>query len=44
MVAGRVRQVFVLYRNNCMGICLGRLNIDCLSRVDVLQGWLFEQV
>ena len=29
-VAGYVRQVFVLYRNDCKGICLDRLSIGCL--------------
>ena len=36
MVAGRVRQVVILYSNDYMGICLGRLCIDCLRRVVVL--------
>ena len=37
MVAGRVRQVVVLYSNDCTGICLGGLNISCrLKRVVVL--------
>ena len=34
MVAGRVRQVFVLYSNNCMGIGLGD------STLVVLDEWL----
>ena len=28
VIAGRVRQVVVLYSNNCMGICLGGLSIS----------------
>ena len=36
VVAGRVRQVVVLYSNDCMGICLGGLNIGRLRRVVVL--------
>ena len=35
MVAGRVRQVVILCSNNCMGICLGELNIGCLIEVVV---------
>ena len=35
MVAGRVRQVAVLYSNNCMGICLGGLRTGRLRRVVV---------
>ena len=31
MVAGRVRQVVVLYSNDCMGICLGGLSIGRLK-------------
>ena len=34
-VAGRVRQVVVLYSNGCMGICLGRLSTGCLIEVVV---------
>ena len=33
MVTGHVRQVVVLYSNNCMGICLGGLSTDCLRCV-----------
>ena len=36
MVAGRVRQVVVLYSSNCIGICLGGLSIGRLRRVVVL--------
>ena len=36
MVAGRIRQVIVLYSNDCMGICLGKLSIGRLRRVVVL--------
>ena len=35
MVAGRVRQVVVLYSNDCMGICLGGLSTGCLIEVVV---------
>ena len=44
VVAGRVRQVVVLYSNDCMGICWGGLSIGRLRRVVVLWRWLFEQV
>ena len=27
MVASHVRQMVVLYSNNCMGVCLGRFSI-----------------
>ena len=40
----RIRQVVVLYGNNCMGICLGGLSIGRLRQVAVLQRWLFELV
>ena len=33
VVTGHVRQVVVLYSNNCMGICLGGLSTDCLRCV-----------
>ena len=36
VVAGRVRQVVVLYSNNCMGVCLGGLSIGRLRRVVAL--------
>ena len=36
VVAGCDRQVVILYNNNCMGICLGRLSIGCLRCVVVL--------
>ena len=36
VVAGRVRQVVVLYSNDCMGICLGGLSIGRYRRVVVL--------
>ena len=44
VVADQVRQVVVLQSNDCLGICLGTLNIVRLRRVVVLQRWLFEQV
>ena len=44
VVAGRVRQVVVLYSNDCTRICLGALRIGRLRRVVVLQRWSFEQV
>ena len=44
VVAGCVRQVVILYSNDCSRICLGRLSIGCLRRVVVLQWWSFEQV
>ena len=28
VITGRVRQVVVLYSNNCLGICLGGLSIS----------------
>ena len=36
VVAGHVKQVVVLYMNDCMGIVLGRLNISRLGKVVVL--------
>ena len=36
VVAGRARQVVVLYSNDCMGIGLGELGIGCLRQVVVL--------
>ena len=36
VVAGRVRQVVVLYSNGCLGIGLGRLRTGCLRRVVIL--------
>ena len=44
MVAARVRQVVVLYSNDCMGICLGLLSIARLRRVVVLKRRSFELV
>ena len=44
VVAGRVRQVVVLYSNDCMGICLGRLSTGRLRLVVILKRWSFEQV
>ena len=38
MVAGRVRQVVVLYSNDCMGICLGGLRIDRLTEMVIRVG------
>ena len=38
VVTGCIRQVVVLYSNNCMGIGLGRLRVVALER------WSFEQV
>ena len=38
MVAGRVRQVVVLYSNDCMGIGLGELSIGRLKEVVVGRG------
>ena len=36
VVAGCIRQVVVLYSNDCIGICLGELSIGRLRRVVVL--------
>ena len=36
VVAGCVRQVVILYSNNCMRIGLGGLSIGCLRQVVVL--------
>ena len=44
VVAGRVKQVVVLYSNDCTGICWGGLSIGRLRRVVVLQRWSSEQV
>ena len=38
MVVGRVRQVVVLYSNDCVGICLCGLSIGCLGRVASYRG------
>ena len=38
--SGRVRQVVVLYSNDCMKICWVRLSIGRLRRVIILQRWL----
>ena len=35
VVAGHVRQAVVLYSNDCMRICLGKLRIGCLVEVVV---------
>ena len=43
MVAGRVRQVVVLYSNNCMRICLGWHSIGRLRQVDVYRGGRFNR-
>ena len=44
VVAGRVKQVVVLYSNDCTGIRWGGLSIGRLRRVVVLQRWSSEQV
>ena len=44
MVAGCIRQVVILYSNDCMGIGLGGLSIGCLRRVVILQMLSFERV
>ena len=44
MVAGRVKQVVVLYSNDCTGIRWGGLSIGRLRRVVVLQRWSSEHV
>ena len=44
LVAGPVRQVVVLYSNDCMGICKGGFSIRRPIRVIVLQMWSLEQV
>ena len=36
VVAGRVRQVVILYSDDCMGICLGGLSTGHLRQVVVL--------
>ena len=36
VIAGRLRQVVVLFGNDCMEICLGELSIDPLRRVVAL--------
>ena len=36
MVAGRIRQVVILYSNNCMGLSSGRLSVGRLRQVVVL--------
>ena len=44
VVAGHVKQVVVLYSNDCTGIQWGGLSIGCLRRVVVLQRWSSERV
>ena len=44
LVADPVRQVVVLYSNDCMGICKGGFSIGRPRRVVALQMWLLEQV
>ena len=44
VVAGHVKQVVVLYSNNCTGIRLSGLSITLLRRVVVLQRWSSEHV
>ena len=44
VVAGRVKQVVVLYSNDCTGIRWGGLSIGRLRRVVVLQRWSSEHV
>ena len=39
MVAGGIRQVVVLYRNDCMEICFGTLNIDYIIEVVIWAGF-----
>ena len=39
VVAGRVKQVVVLYSNDCMEIRWGGLSIGRLRRLAVLQRW-----
>ena len=44
VVSGHVKQVVILYSNNCVEIRLGGLSIGCLRRMVVLQRWLSEHV
>ena len=44
VVAGRVKQVDVLYSSNCMGTGLCGRSMSCLRRVVVLQKWSYKQV
>ena len=44
VVSGHVKQVVILYSNNCVEIRLGGLSIGRLRRVVVLQRWLSEHV
>ena len=44
VVAGHVRQVVVLYSNNCMEICLDVRSTGRLRRVVFLWRWSFEQL
>ena len=44
VVAGRVKQVIVIYSNDCTGIRLGGLGIGHLNEVVVLQRWSSEHV
>ena len=42
VVAGRVRQVVIFYKNDCMGICLDGLSIGCLNRFDYNSSTIFK--
>ena len=42
VVAGRVRQVVIFYKNDCMGICFDGLTIGCLNRFDYNSGTIFK--
>ena len=44
VVAGRSRQVVVLYSNNCMEIGLGKLSIGCFRQAVVLWRSSYKQV
>ena len=43
VIAGRVRQVVVLYSNNCMRIWLGGCSIGRLRQVNVYRGGHFNR-
>ena len=44
VVACCLRQVVVLYSNDCMGIGLGGISIGCLRRVVIWQTWSYKLI
>ena len=44
VITGPVRQVVILYSNDCMGIGLGRLSIGHHRQVAILLRWSLDRV